>query len=169
MAHPVTHAESSARRFGGVPEDYLEIHDLMDSSKSAFPDNRHRALTHNNWFFFVVEKIFGHEIELTCKQCEGLGVDGTDFTVYDHLNGFSEKFCEKCKGTGSGGRAKTRYICEQHVLEDFGGKYIPTVSDYLEGMEFQPWINNGISGSPTSHRMLKDHPPKTRKRAVSLD
>ena len=134
MAHPVTHAESSARRFGGVPEDYLPIHDLMDSSKSAFPDNRHRALTHNNWFFFIVERIFGHEIDLT-----------------------------------GGGKAKTRYVCEQHVLEDFGGKYIPTVSDYLEGMEFQPWINNGIKGSPSSHRKLERESATTKRRAISLD
>lgn len=161
MAHPLTHARSSAKRYGGVPEDYLGIHDLMDSSKSAFPDNRHRALTHNNWFFFIAERIFGHEIELTCTG--GVGsescpiVDGTDFE------------CFACGGTGKKGAAKTRYICEQHVLEDFGGKYIPTVSDYLEGMEFQPWINNGVEGAPTSHRKLSKHGTLTRRRAVSLD
>lgn len=120
MAHPLTHAKSSARKFGGEPDDYLGIHDFMDSSKIAFPDNRHRALTHNTWFIFVVEKVFGHEIELT-----------------------------------GGGTAKTRYVCEQHILEDFGNKYIPTPSDYLEGMEFQDWMQNGISGCPSSHRKLK--------------
>lgn len=124
MAHPLTHAKSSARKYGGVPEDYLPIHDLMDSSKMAFADNRHRTLTHNSWFIFVVEKVFGHEIELT-----------------------------------GGGTAKTRYVCEQHILEDFGGKYIPTVGDYLEGMEFQAWMNNGIKGAPSSARRLKE-PPK---------
>lgn len=50
MAKPYIHAESSARRFGGVPKDYLEIHNIMDSSKAVFADNRHRALTHNSWF-----------------------------------------------------------------------------------------------------------------------
>lgn len=87
----------------------------------AFADNRHRALTHNSWFIFVVEKIFGHEVALT-----------------------------------GGGTAKTRYVCEQHILEDFGGKYIPTPGDYLEGMEFQDWMNNGIKGTPTSCRRLKN-------------
>ena len=110
MAHPLTHARSSVRRYGGVPDDYLPIHDLMDSSKSSFPDNRHRALTHNTWFFFVVERVFGHEIKLTCKDCHGGG-------------------CELCAETGRRGVAKTRYVCEQHVLEDFGGRYIPTASD----------------------------------------
>lgn len=147
MAHPLTHAKSSARRFGGEPEDYLAIHDFMDSSKIAFPDNRHRALTHNNWFIFVVEKVFGHEISLTCPVCQGKGF----LTLHED--------CEKCSRSGYSGTAKTRYVCEQHILEDFGNKFIPTVSDYLEGMEFQDWMNNGIEGTPTSHRKLKS-PPK---------
>lgn len=158
MAHPMTHAESSARRYGGVPEDYLPIHDLMDSSKSAFPDNRHRALTHNNWFFFIVERVFGHEIPLTCTKCNGQG-----------FFEFPGNECSACLGLGTKGKAKTRYICEQHVLEDFGNKYIPTVSDYLEGMEFQPWFNNGVEGAPTSHRKLARQTSTTRRRAVSLD
>lgn len=158
MSHPLIHAKSSARRFGGIPEDYLEIHDLLDSSKSAFPDNRHRALTHNNWFFFIVERIFGHEIELTCTKCGGDGTLGVDHDHYDHMNGFGDIPCKDCKTTGFKGTAMTRYICEQHVLEDFGGKYIPTVSDYLEGMEFAPWMNNGLEGCPSSHRKLEEDP-----------
>lgn len=159
--HPVTHAESSARRYGGVMEDYLPIHNLMDSSKAAFPDNRHRALTHNNWFFFIVERIFGEEIELTCTGGQGKTecpvLMGTDFE------------CFACGGRGVSGGAKVRYICEQHVLEDFGNKYIPTVADYLEGMEFQEWMNNGVSGHPTSHRKLARQTTTTRRRAITLD
>jgi hypothetical protein len=57
---PFIHAKSSARKFGGVPEDYLVIHDFLDSSKAAMPDNRHRALTHNSWFIKeVIERVFG--------------------------------------------------------------------------------------------------------------
>ena len=60
MAKPYVHAQSSVRKFGGKPEDYIDIHNLMDSSKATFPDNRHRALTHNSWFIgHVLEKIFG--------------------------------------------------------------------------------------------------------------
>lgn len=63
MAKPIVHAESSARQFGGVAEDYLPIHDLMDSSKGAIPDNRHRALTHTSWFLStILERIFGPTI-----------------------------------------------------------------------------------------------------------
>ena len=60
MAKPYIHAISSAKKFGGVFEDYIEIHNLMDSSKAVFADNRHRALTHNSWFIgHILEKIFG--------------------------------------------------------------------------------------------------------------
>ena len=34
MAHPLKHAESSARKFGGKTEDYLAIHNWFDESKS---------------------------------------------------------------------------------------------------------------------------------------
>ena len=61
MSKPFIHARSSARKFGGVPEDYMEIHVFMDSSKGTISDNRHRALTHNAWFIMnVLPRVFGH-------------------------------------------------------------------------------------------------------------
>ena len=59
MAHPFKHAESSARRFGGKPEDYLVIHNWFDESKSFFTDFRHRALRHHAEGIFLAERIFG--------------------------------------------------------------------------------------------------------------
>lgn len=60
MAKPFIHAQSSARKFGGKPEDYLDIHNFMDSSKGVIADNRHRTLTHNSWFLStVLERVFG--------------------------------------------------------------------------------------------------------------
>jgi hypothetical protein len=60
MSKPWIHSLSSARKFGGKPEDYIEIHNFLDSSKGVIADNRHRALTHNSWFLSVVlERVFG--------------------------------------------------------------------------------------------------------------
>jgi len=60
MAKPWIHALSSARKFGGSPECYIEIHNFLDSSKAVIADNRHRALTHNSWFIgTVLERVFG--------------------------------------------------------------------------------------------------------------
>lgn len=57
---PWKHARGSARRWGGKPEDYITIHDFIDSTKIAMPDMRHRAILHNAFGCFLVERIFGH-------------------------------------------------------------------------------------------------------------
>lgn len=62
MAHPLKHAQSSAKRFGGKPEDYLPIHDWFDESKAFFADFRHRALRHHSEGIFLCERIFGSSI-----------------------------------------------------------------------------------------------------------
>jgi len=59
MAHPLKHAENSARKFGGTAEDYLPNHNWFDESKAFFPDFRHRALRHHAEGIFLAEKLFG--------------------------------------------------------------------------------------------------------------
>ena len=44
MAHPFHHAQSSARKYGGVPDDYQSIHDWFDCSKSHIALPSHRVL-----------------------------------------------------------------------------------------------------------------------------
>lgn len=62
MAHPLHHAESSARRYGGVPEDYQAIHDWFDASKEHMAFFTHRALRHHSQGIFEAERIFGKAI-----------------------------------------------------------------------------------------------------------
>ena len=125
MAKPYIHAVSSAAKFGGVPEDYLEIHTFLDSSKGVVPDPRHRALTHNTWFLSVVlERVFGVTI------------------------------------TNSAGQVvSVRDIGEQHVLEDYRDRFIPTAQDFLEHLEFQDWMLNGATGLPRSRESLHSTTP----------
>ena len=59
MAHPVKHAESSAKKFGGKPEDYLAIHNWFDESKGFLADVRHRAMRHHTEGVLMAERIFG--------------------------------------------------------------------------------------------------------------
>ena len=130
MSKPWIHAKNSARKFGGQPEDYMKIHNLMDSSKDCIGDNRHRCLTHNSWFIGAdgpLEKIFGVVIKNS---------DGKEVSVRD--------------------------IGEQHILEDFGMRFIPTAQDYLQEIEFQSWMNNGKSSPPSHRKVLK-------KKLVSTD
>lgn len=130
MSKPYIHAVSSARRFGGVPEDYIKIHNLMDSSKGVIADNRHRALTHTSWFLStILEQVFGVTIE-----------------------------------NSAGRKVSVRDVGEQHILEDFGGRFIPTAQDYLEGMEFKDWMQNGNKGCPSSSVKLEER----RKTKIKL-
>lgn len=41
-----------------------------------------------------------------------------------------------------------RDIGEQHVVEDLG--FIPTVCDYLENLEYQPWMSREAGAEPPS-------------------
>lgn len=114
---PYLHALSSVNKFGGNPDDYLQIHNWFDQTKSHFPDQRHRAILHTSFGIFLCEQVFGTNIKNS---------DGKMVSVRD--------------------------IGEQHVLEDFGGKFIPTVQDFLKNLQFVEWMNNGSGGSP-------DHEP----------
>jgi hypothetical protein len=63
MAHPLGHAKNSARKFGGIAEDYLSIHQWFDQSKAMFADCRHRSLRHHTEGIFLAECIFGVTIQ----------------------------------------------------------------------------------------------------------
>ncbi len=123
MSKPMVHAVSSVRKWGGLPEDYMPIHNLMDSSKGTIADSRHRALTHNTWFIGPdgpLEKIFGYEI------------------------------------TNSDGRkVSVRDIGEQHVLEDFGNRFIPSAQDYLQEIEMKEWMVAGKGNPPSFAKVVK--------------
>lgn len=81
MAKPFIHACASAKKYGGKAEDYLPLHEFMDSSKGAIADNRHRALTHNAWFImFVIPRVFGE----TMKNSAGRVVSTRD-VAEDHV------------------------------------------------------------------------------------
>jgi len=122
MANAYVHARLSSKKFGGKPEDYLEIHIKMDCSKAYFPSNIHRALTHHSfWIHEVMVPLFGYVIENS---------DGKKVSVKD--------------------------ICEQHILEDFGMRFIPTAQDYLENMEFKDWMQNGMRDIPSSYKKISE-------------
>lgn len=61
------HAVISAKKHGGIPEDYIPIHEFIDSSKQTIADHRHRAILHSAFGIFLTEKVFGPAI----KNAEG--------------------------------------------------------------------------------------------------
>lgn len=62
---PYKHAQSSAAKWGGVPEDYVHIHDWFDETKQYTGDWTHRALRHHSaGVQWCIEK-FGHALRLS--------------------------------------------------------------------------------------------------------
>ena len=49
----------------------------------------------------------------------------------------------------------TRWVCEQHLVEDFGR--IPTVQDWLENLEPRPWMARGARRLSTELESSDDH------------
>jgi hypothetical protein len=65
MAHPYHHAVSSAKKFGGEPDEYQKLHEWLDGSKAHMADFRHRALRHHSEGIFMLEDIFGATIMIS--------------------------------------------------------------------------------------------------------
>lgn len=113
--HPCHHSETSARVFGGKPEDYLAIHDWMDASKEQLADYRHRALRHHSQGIFEAERVFGHTITNS---------DGKEVPV--------------------------RYVCEQHIKEDCGGR-IPSMADWFREIPRREWMGKNYTFEGKTH------------------
>lgn len=56
---PLVHAICSVRRYGGHVDDYIPIHEFIDSSKAHVPDMRHRAILHSSFGIYIVQEVFG--------------------------------------------------------------------------------------------------------------
>ena len=81
MADPFHHAVSSARKFGGTPDDYLPLHAWFDETKAFMPDFRHRALRHHAEGIALAIRIFGH----TVIRADGSAVP-TRFVAEQHVH-----------------------------------------------------------------------------------
>ena len=86
---PLRHASLSAKRRGGVPDDFYALHAFFDTTKELCSDNRHRLL-HNPWGIRrVVLPLFGKEI----LTAEGNAIPTKDVCEMDHvLADFSGKY-----------------------------------------------------------------------------
>ncbi len=56
---PYLHANISRKLHGGTPEDYMPIHNMMDSTGAAHADIRHRAIFHSSFGCHLIEQMFG--------------------------------------------------------------------------------------------------------------
>lgn len=56
---PLLHAKVSVKKWAGVVEDYLPIHNFFDQTKGYIPDSRHRMILHNSFGIMLCEQLFG--------------------------------------------------------------------------------------------------------------
>lgn len=143
MSKSDIHAISSAKKFGGKATDYIEIHEMMDSSKAFCADNRHRFLFHHSAGIYYIQKMFGIDFDEIEKIKE----------KYNLPHDFIEDVVNLIKNNRSKGvhilnsdnkKIHVRDVAEQHILEDFRGKFIPTINDYMNNMNLKSWMNNGL-------------------------
>lgn len=140
MAHSYHHAVSSAKRFGGEPDDYLALHNWFDASKSAWADQRHRALLHNNFGIYLAEETFGLREEVRLLRAAFAKVP----RWLQRLLGLRIPQTTPVTIPSSAGRQiPIRILAEQHIIEDCG--FIPTLPDYLGKMPKEPWMYRGAS------------------------
>ncbi len=83
---PFLHAKSSAKKFGGKWEDYLDLHNFMDQTKASHPSMIHRIFLHNSHGIFIGEQVFGSV---------RTNSDGVQYSVRDVL----EQHCLEDMGT----------------------------------------------------------------------
>jgi hypothetical protein len=138
MAHSHYHAVSSARRYGGVAEDYLPLHNFLDSSKASWADQRHRAVLHHAFGVFVAEQVIGQQEEVRllraalarvprwAQRLLGLRIPATTPVTLE---------------VTGGKQVPIRLVAEQHIIEDCG--FVPSVEDYLQAVPREKWITRG--------------------------
>ncbi len=61
MSHPIYHARSSARQFGGQESDYLALHQFFDHTKAHIATSLHRLALHNDFGIELCGQIYGVE------------------------------------------------------------------------------------------------------------
>lgn len=108
------HAKSAAKKWGGVPEDYIEIEEFIDSSKKIFGDIRHRAVYHHTEGVWLCQQIFGRVIHVAKKNGHG--------TV----------------------EVPVRLIAERHIMEDLGWLPSPADYLKRIVIEDADWMSGGL-------------------------
>lgn len=81
---PYLHAKNSVKRYGGVVEDYMPIHEWFDSTKAAYADMRHRAILHNTFGIYLCEQLFGSTFVNTDGKTISVRDVAEDHVVEDH-------------------------------------------------------------------------------------
>lgn len=108
MSHALYHAESSATRYGGTPDDYLALHAFMDAPQLhvRMPSVRGRAVFHHAWGIDLCAHLFHR------------GANGSLLLGSDQAGSPDDL---------------ARAVAEDHVQEDL--REVPPLADWLAALD----------------------------------
>jgi hypothetical protein len=117
MAQSLVHAQTSARHFGGTPDDYIAIHEWIDSFKESVGDVTHRQYLHNTRGPWMAQEMFGR----TITNSDGKAINVRDIAenhITEDLGWIPSpadwSACLTCK-TWMGGR-RNKFIGREELL-----------------------------------------------------
>lgn len=125
---PLLHAKISAKKFGGKPEDYIDIHDWFDQTKAHLAEAKHRLVLHNSFGIYLCEQQFGEIVEHNGK-----------FIRMPYIT------------ISTGKQVSVRDVAEQHVIDDLGR--IPTLE---ESLRYTTIHENMVGERTTGRRVVMD-------------
>lgn len=80
---PLQHAQISAKTYGGVWTDYIELHNFLDSSKATCAHFKHRFLLHHAEGIELAVRLFGEWIINSEQQTVSTRLVLTDHLIED--------------------------------------------------------------------------------------
>lgn len=155
------HAKSSAKKWGGSPEQYIDIHEFIDGSKRIVGDVRHRSMYHHTEGVWLCQRIFGRTI-----------IVGGRYAVPHEIEYIFEDNPEPTRPNleiidlGPTREIPVRLIAELHIMQDLG--WIPSPSDYIKNMELQQWMGGPVRKEQSLDSFLPQ-PQETYKITGALD
>lgn len=132
------HAKSCAKKWGGSPEDYIEIHEFIDSSKKIVGDVRHRSIYHHTEGIWLCQRIFGRTITVGGKRAIPQEITYIPEEDEPTTTGPALKIIDY----GPLREVPVRLIAELHVEQDLG--WIPSPADYIKNMELVQWMGGPV-------------------------
>ena len=55
-----------------------------------------------------------------------------------------------------GRKVSVKDVCEQHILEDYRMKFIPTPQDFIQEMTYKKWMQNGSGVPPSAEKLYPE-------------
>lgn len=159
----IIHSKISVSKRGGRIEDYLPIHNFIDSTKELCSDNRHRIL-HTMWGINrVIVPIFGH----TIVNSDNKEINVKDLCEQDHiLPDYQNKFIPTLSDFVD---AIEKKIEIEFDFKSFSKKY--EMDKPLFDLLISPLNNTGIKSSLLiTHNswFINEIVPKVLKREVEI-